>query len=68
MLTEGEKLTLGMILREKIVETHDLEDVIHLQISESTTNQAKSILQETLVNVATVREDCYSIAIKLGVK
>lgn len=68
MLNEDEKLTLGMVLREKIIETHDIEDVIYLQLEEVEEESKQIILKESLKNVQSVRDDCYSIALKLGIK
>lgn len=68
MLTVREKQSLGMILREKIVETHDLEVIIEKEIQTFKNQTPKDILQETLQNVRELRDDCYNIAQKLGIK
>jgi hypothetical protein len=57
-----------MVLREKIVETHDLEVVIETEIATYKAEISKNILRETLQSIRDVRDDCYNIAQKLKIK
>ncbi len=67
-LLEREKQTLSLVLREKVFESHDLEKIIKLEIKRVEGEPAKIIFMSALKHVQEVREDCYNIAKKLGVK
>ncbi|MCQ2978266.1 MAG: hypothetical protein MJ245_00515 [Clostridia bacterium] len=67
-LLEREKQTLSLVLREKVFESHDLEKIIKLEIKRVEGEPAKIIFMSALKHVQEVREDCFNIAKKLGVK
>lgn len=67
-LLEREKQTLSLVLREKVFESHDLEKIIKLEIKRVEGEPAKIIFMSALKHVKEVREDCFNIAKKLGVK
>lgn len=67
-LLEREKQTLILVLREKIFESQDLEQIINLEIERVEGEAAKIIFISALKHVREMRDDCYNIAKKLGIK
>lgn len=67
-LLEREKQTLSFVLREKIFESQDLEQIIKLEIKRTEGEAAKVIFLSALKHVQDVKDDCYNIAKKLGIK
>ena len=67
-LLEREKQTLSLVLREKVFESHDLEKIIKLEIKRVEGEPAKVIFVSALKHVQEMRDDCYNIAKKLGIK